>query len=155
LGYRKIGLAVPGQGDRYADGAFSAGYCLYEDMHGEGARIPRFVPREWAGGTPSAFKAWYREYRPEAVVCITDDVREWLAEEKIHAPQDVGLVHLNWSSRLGDCSGIWEHNEFTGAAAAQLVMDQLHFNERGIPEYTKAVLIDGEWVRGETVRKIK
>lgn len=153
LGYRKIGLAIPINADRYADGAFSAGYCLYVDSHPI-PRIPRLVApmSDWNRDT---FMRWYYAHRPEAIVCITDDVRDWLAADKINAPADIGLAHLNWNVNKGDWSGVDEHNELTGAAAVQLVVDQIMLNVRGIPACPRSILIDGSWVPGGTARKVR
>jgi DNA-binding LacI/PurR family transcriptional regulator len=152
LGYRKIGFAIPLRADRYADGAFSAGYCLYADAHMSEERIPRLVA-DTSDWNRTNFLKWYYEHKPDAIVSITDDIRDWLEAEKIYAPADVGLAHLNWNEQKGDWSGINEHNELTGAAAAQLVIDQIMLNMRGIPACPKSVLIDGVWVPGGTVRR--
>lgn len=36
--------------------------------------------------------------------------------------------------------------------AADLVIEQLHHNERGLPAHPKSVLLPSEWVPGRTIR---
>lgn len=155
LGYRRIGLALPPRADRYADGALSAAYCLYADTRRAEHRVPRFRPRGGLGGWNwQNFMRWFDEHRPEAIIGMSAEPYEWLAASGLKVPQDVGFVHLNCYRDRGHWSGIDEHNELVGAAALQMVADQLMCNERGVPVQPRCVLIDGEWVAGQTVRKV-
>jgi LacI family transcriptional regulator len=38
-----------------------------------------------------------------------------------------------------------------GAVATDTIVGQLHRNDRGVPDFPKAVLIQSNWVRGATV----
>jgi LacI family transcriptional regulator len=58
---------------------------------------------------------------------------------------------LNCFPESCDCAGTGRGIESVGAAAVDLVVQQLEHNERGIPEVPKTVLIDLEWVDGKTV----
>jgi hypothetical protein len=51
---------------------------------------------------------------------------------------------------LAGCSGIDQNNERVGAAAVDLVVEQLHANAFGVPENPKTVLIEGRWEPGST-----
>jgi len=150
-GYHRIGLAIPSRADHYAGEAFSAIYCLYREVHMKNDRIPRFVPhlRDWS---KSVFMAWYRKHRPDAIIVITDDIRDWLESSKVSIPKDVGLCHLNWNSAKKDWSGVNEHNDLVGPAAVQLVTDQLFSNELGVPQFPRSILVEGEWADGNTLR---
>jgi len=153
LGYRRIGLAIPARADRYAQGAFSSVFCHYRDLQPPEHRIERFVPGGLEDWNERNFRKWYNAAKPDAVICINDEVRSWLAACGVRTPEDIGLVHLSWSKGKGDWSGVYQRNELVGSAAVQLVVDHLMLNERGIPLHPKSVLIDGEWVPGKTVRK--
>jgi hypothetical protein len=48
------------------------------------------------------------------------------------------------------CAGIDQSGERVGAAAVDLVVEQLHANEFGRPPNPKTVLIEGRWVPGKT-----
>ncbi len=155
LGYHRIGMSMPSRADRYTQGMFGAAYCQYADAQPMGERIPRHVLelKDWG---KEAFMNWFRRYQPEAILHITNDERRWIAEEGIRVPEDVGIVKLGWDAPVDlGYAGVNQHNELVGSAAVQLVVDALHLNERGAPAYPKSILIDGEWVSGNSVRCIR
>ena len=57
-------------------------------------------------------------------------------------------MHL--TAELAGCAGIDQNNEQVGAAAVDLVVEQLHGNSYGLPEIPKTVLIEGRWITGTT-----
>ncbi len=69
-------------------------------------------------------------------------------------PDQVGLVTLQ-REESDEFSGLSQNNLSIGAAMVDLVVGQLHRNERGIPESAKTVLIHGDWKEGKTVRPLK
>ena len=152
LGYRRIGLAIPARADRYARNEFSAVYCFCSDNWPADSRIERLRPDSLHQWSEDTFMSWYDRNQPDAIVCINDEVRHWLAKRGIMAPDHVGLAHLSWEAEKEDWSGVSQCNSLVAAAAVQLVVDQLTLNERGIPAHPRSVLIGGRWVSGRTVR---
>jgi hypothetical protein len=57
---------------------------------------------------------------------------------------------LNRDPKDRGFAGIDQKSDLVGAAAVDLVVDQLHRNERGVPALQKLVLIEGVWVEGAT-----
>jgi LacI family transcriptional regulator len=153
LGYQRIGIAMPARADHYTEGAFSAAYYFHMDNYKQKVRVPRFLPRQIKDWDKNSFWDWYMKFQPDAIICITDDIYTWLREKKVNVPNEVGLVALSILSSRHELSGINEQQELVGAAAVQLVVDQLMLNERGTPIHPKAVLIDGIWVQGTTIIK--
>lgn len=154
LGYRRIGLAIPGRADRYAQGTFQAAYLLHAQNHAVAPRIPPLVPDRLSDWNRSVFLSWFKKHRPDVIVCLTHDVRDWLDAEKVNIPGDVGLAILSHHAHETEWSGIEQHTELIGEAAVRIVSEQLTLNQRGCPTYPKTLFIDGEWVSGSTTRKI-
>lgn len=155
LGYRRVGLAIPGRADRYARGTFQAAYLLHAQKRVAGPPIPPFVPTWLSDWTKDRFIAWYRAHKPDAVVCLTHDVRDWLREEHVDIPGELGLAILSHHAHEPEWSGIDLHNEFVGAAGVRLVAEQLTLNQRGCPTYLRTIFIEGEWVDGGTTRQVR
>jgi hypothetical protein len=101
------------------------------------------------------FAKWFRRYRPDAVVSSHRVVRNWLEDCDARVPEDVGFVFLDWLDEADACAGIDQHYDLVAAAVVDLVVSQLHGNEHGVPAKPKLVLIDGDWVNGPTVRKLR
>lgn len=155
LGYRRVGLAIPGRADRYARGTFQAAYLLHAQKRIMGPPIPPFVPTWLSDWTRQGFTAWFRQHRPDAVVCLTHDVRDWLAAERVDIPGELGLAILSHHPHEADWSGIEQHTELVGAAGVRVVAEQLTLNQRGRPAYPRTLFIEGEWIDGRTTRQLK
>ncbi len=56
------------------------------------------------------------------------------------------FAHLDLTAAAPGCAGIDQNGERVGAAAVDLVVEQLHANEFGLPQNPKTVLIEGRWV---------
>ncbi len=155
LGYRRIGLALPPLADRYADGAFLARTLLFQqEQCAPAERVTPLQHRDWNDWNAATFLSWYRQHQPDAILTMNSVCRDWLTGAGVRVPEDVGLAHLDLTSRLPDWSGINEHAEEVGVASLDLVIEQLNFNRLGVPAHPKAVLIDGHWVNGSTTRRL-
>jgi LacI family transcriptional regulator len=93
---------------------------------------------------------WLRAERPEVVLTTEPGIASRLRRERTAAGQPIGFAHLDLTAELPGASGIDQNNERVGAAAVDLVVEQLHSNAFGLPENPKTVLIEGRWVPGET-----
>jgi len=102
------------------------------------ALLPRVLPR------------WLRAERPEVVLTTEPGIAARVRRERTSAGQAIGFAHLDLTAELPGGSGIDQNNERVGAAAVDLVVEQLHSNAFGLPENPKTVLIEGRWVPGET-----
>lgn len=148
LGYRRIGLAMPRETDARADHNWAASFLFHEDHMGGPERWPRLVTDEWH---EAAFCDWYRLRRPDVIMSTDARVMRWLELMGVRVPIDVGFVNLEWGEDETNSTGIRQNVRLVGAAAVDLVVEQLEHNERGLPVHPKTVLIGGEWVEGSTV----
>lgn len=148
-GYRRIGLAVSREHD-------TAHHSLHRSaLLGMQAEWPKrdHVPVLIADELESEpFLRWVKRHRPEIVLASEDEAKTWLNSAGLRIPQDIGLIrpHVN-DRQLGICGFIFD-DAGLGAAAIDLVVEQLNHNERGIPETVKRVQLPGRWFEGKSLR---
>ena len=97
-----------------------------------------------------ALRAWLGHHRPEVVLSTEQNVQAILSRAGGRGVRSVGFAHLHLTPAIAGCTGIDQNNERVGAAAVDLVVEQLHANRYGIPENPKTVLIEGRWEPGTT-----
>lgn len=150
LGYRRPGLVINPVVDELVDRRFSAGFWAGQCDQPSSQRIPvfPFQPQDRAG-----FSSWVQMHRPDAILCLHPEIRGWLEEMKMRAPQKIGIAHLDHSAELGDWTGMRQNNDSVGTAAVDLIIGQLHRNELGVPSFPKSILIESTWVPGRTTRQ--
>jgi DNA-binding LacI/PurR family transcriptional regulator len=147
-GMRRIGLVVPKMDDERVENAWVSGY-LASQLHHE---LPVIAPLITPTFKTAAAIPWIRKHRIEVVVSTNHHLMSRMQEAGIRVPEDVGFVHLDWSAEKGDMAGVNQCSELIGAAAVDLLIEQLNNNEIGIPERTKTVMIDGVWHDGPSLR---
>ncbi len=148
FGYTRIGIAMASTMDEHANHHWLAGYQTYQALCDESQRIPHFVTPAW---TRENFLAWYRQWRPEAIITIDEDIVPWLREAGLNVPQAVACATLYWTEERPYLSGFYQHHEVIGANAVDLITAQLYHNEHGVPPEPKTVLAEAVWKAGETM----
>lgn len=151
LGYRRPGLVLSQTVDRVTDGRFTCAMWLAQQGLAPADRVPALTgfPTDDEGAGP--FTRWYREHRPDVVLTLHTVVRDWLADLRVRAPADVGLVHLERTRATADWAGMEQHNEVAGEAAIDLLTGLLHHHEYGIPAFPRATFIGATWAPGASV----
>jgi LacI family transcriptional regulator len=145
LGYRRIGVVMNRHEDARTEHNWLASVLLAQHNQEKTERkfSLLFVDKVERG----PLRAWLRRERPEVVVSTEAGVPAMIA--RTGGPR-VGFVHMHLTPAVAGYSGIDQNNERVGAAAVDLVVEQLHGNSFGFPENPKTVLIEGKWVRGTT-----
>jgi DNA-binding LacI/PurR family transcriptional regulator len=154
-GYRKIGFCISPESDKYANFAFSSRYSLYLQSLPPGERVP-FPQNPFVQQLPNRgkFERWFAHHRPEALLCIGFHIQCWLEKMGFSIPQDVAIADLCLPDENGTTAGMYEMPRVIASTAVDLVVEQLHHNVFGIPQYPKAVLFEGKWMDGKTLPKI-
>lgn len=98
-----------------------------------------------AGESVAGLAAWVSRIRPEALV-TTCRHADAIKRQRPRALTGVTVVVLDRPA--GDCAwaGLDQCEEVIAANAVDLVVGQLHRNERGAPEDVKMLLFPGHWV---------
>lgn len=149
LGYQKPGLALAEDSDQRADRNWSAAFWSEQRRLPVQDRIPALL------GKPLdrvVFMKWFRKYRPDVVLAIWPEVKDWLEEMGESLPKSVGLALLSIPNENGDYAGIWESPRLIGAKAIELLIGMIHSGERGVPETPSYMLVEGKWIHGRTLR---
>lgn len=175
LGYQRIGLAIRHEDDHRVENKWAGGFLSFHPYLPARRRLPVFLwhysPRrvrallqphageegweDWEGSAeqPAGFADWFSRHQPDAIISLQPlMIRTWLHAMKIHVPDDVALVSLNLQHSQTGFSGIDQNNHLLGGAAVELVVEQIHHNEHGVPSRAKTVMIMGDWVNGTTTR---
>jgi LacI family transcriptional regulator len=145
-GCRRIGLAVSRAETERVENLWLAGF-LYAHEAVE-AVDPALIHRP-AEMDPEALRAWWQAVRPDAVVVQRPETA------RVLAGLGARLALLNWKPNRHGWSGVDQNWRRIGAAAADLIIEQLLRNETGLPDSPKEVLIEGVWHEGraETARQ--
>lgn len=154
LGYRRIGFAVSKRTDRFANLEFSAHYTLYAQETPPELRIPVFTA--WGLDMEEdvhSFDQWFSRHRPEIIIHAGVTIPYCMSILGLEAPKDAGLCDLMLPSPHCGSSGIDQMEGAITMAAVDLIVEQLHNNDLGIPKFLKAVSIQGCWVPGKTAPK--
>lgn len=143
-GYRKPAMVINPTVDGIVDHRFSAGYWSACQTSPLKPSVPIF---DFAPERMLAFQSWFREHRPDAIVCLHPQLRDWL--RGMHEGEDtVALVHLDRAEDMHDWAGMDQHSERVGAAAVDMLVGQIHRNETGIPAFARSALVQSSWVEG-------
>lgn len=152
LGYRRPGLVLDDVIDRLVERRFSAGYLTAQRELLEADRLPIFgqVPRDDV--PPPEFRVWLDRFRPDVLFTLYNSVLSWLAACRRAVPAEIGVVQLEWRASRPEIAGMNQHNFVAGEAAVDMVVNQLHHGEVGVPEFPRATLVGATWVAGGSVR---
>ena len=151
LGYRRIGLAISDESDVRVKRNWSAGLLVYQQEISFTQRVPSLLA---SGRFSKEFAGWFQQFRPDAVLSLSEQCVRLLRDLGSRVPSDVGFVHLALSKEDTAFAGMNQNCELVGASAIDLIDAQLRRNERGIPTFPKTQLIQSTWVAGPSVRDL-
>ena len=146
-GSERVGLALPESIDERVRHQFRSAYGIFQDKRDEALRVPSFIARDWA---EEPFREWFERHRPEVIITVYDQVRQWLRSMGRRVPEDVRLAAPVLMKDALDYTGCYLPLELLGRAAIDLVSAQLYLNERGLPRLRSTTMIMGEWRAGRT-----
>ncbi|MBL9143050.1 MAG: LacI family DNA-binding transcriptional regulator [Verrucomicrobiaceae bacterium] len=150
LGYRRIGFVSSSTTNERMFRAWSASFVAHHPLPMKQASELCLLDKDL---TRSSFLRWLSAARVDALIDASDRTFGWLKEFKI--PEQLGYITLAWQPSRPHIAGIDQQAEVLGAAAVDLLVEQFHSNERGVPEHPKILMTEGIWRDGDTVRKLK
>ncbi len=149
LGYQRPGLCVAPRVDETVENKFTSGFWVAQHRLPPEHRLPAL---EYHAGERERFAEWIRRHRPDVILTVHVEIREWLAALGYDVPGDIGVVHLDKTSDSEDWAGMQQNSELIGRSAMDMIIGQLHRNESGVPSFQKCMLINSTWSPGATVR---
>lgn len=137
-GFQRIGLVMsPAYNERVEERWLAAYLARQQQWPGPERLPPLWVDRD---GRP-AFERWRQRHKPDAILIAESYVASWLPEGKRPT-----LVWLHGATDHAHSWGIDYQWEKLGAAAVELVMGQIHRNERGSPPIPHTLLLEVAWI---------
>lgn len=146
LGYSKIGfLSGSFENARVEDAVISAlaGYNFSVPAR-EQIRFSVLTRKNWNAPHVSA---WVKRHKLDALIIQSHTMYGFLSESAVKVPQDLAVATLERTEE-SKMAGIDQGPAEIGAAAVELVVNELYQNHRGIPETRHTLLLDGHWVDG-------
>ena len=152
-GYQRIGLAVTRWVDDRSEHTYTAAMLHFQKNLPRAQRVPLLLfPHNNLERCGSAFRAWMKAQRPDALISFDTHVPDWLKKLGLRVPEDIGLVVHDWTEPMQGFAGIHQRRDHVAAAAVDLVATQLLHNERGVPEVPRQILIPPAWIEGGSIR---
>lgn len=147
-GYRRIGLAMTQRTDLLTDHLILGAYQAWQFLQPKQDQVETcYLKKE----DETEFNRWIRDRRPEVVLVTEVVMHEWLLKSGLGIPGDVGVVVLATDRVPKGLAHIRRDYGSIGAALVDLVVEQLHRNERGVPPVPRLVSISTTWEEGASI----
>lgn len=155
LGYRRPGLVLGTHEDTrsaYAHSAAYLGWC--EHTLGLPAALPVLRLKEVE---EPALTQWLVRQKPDVVVFVhlpemIARFRAVLRRLQIAIPKKLGVVVLSHEVQGTGFSGLQQNQSLMGAWAVELLAARIANRDFGIPLTPRTELVEGEWVKGDSLR---
>jgi LacI family transcriptional regulator len=149
-GCRRIGLAFKTFHEPLSQHRVSAAFIRMSELY-LGPDGPRIEPLLIDDLYVDKIEAWCKRFEPDAVITFNWPFSKILPELGFRIPEDISLAVVTCCPNYAQYSGVDPHYERMGAAAVDLVAEQINNNEYGFPAFSKEVLIRGSWVEGQMI----
>jgi LacI family transcriptional regulator len=150
-GRRRPALVLEHGIDELVQGRFTAGFLIAQRELAARDRIPPFYHRGGDSKPSSEFISWWERHRPDAILTLYHVVEEWLKALGVKVPETTALVQLESRPERSDWAGVDQHNDRTGAAAVDLMVQMIHAGETALSTSPRAMLIEPTWIDGSTL----
>ncbi len=150
-GRKRPALVLEQAIDELVQGRFTAGFLIGQRDLPIKNRIPPFYHSESGLKPPAAFATWWRRYRPDAILTLYHVIGEWLKALDVEVPDETALIQLECRPVQEHWAGVNQHNDRTGAAAVDLLVQMIHAGETALSTSPRAVLIEPSWEPGVTL----
>lgn len=142
-GFRRIGLVLsPSMNERVEKkwlGAFLA-------EQAEWPKTDALPPLLAKPDEETRFQRWFERFAPDVVLLAEPQVESWAANLRGKAASVPPVAWLRMiESMRGTTLAVDTRPGRMGAAAVELVVAQIHRNERGSPQSPHTLLLDGVW----------
>lgn len=144
-GYNRIGFLIGREMDMRSD---HAAVMVFRERASRNRKAVRTVD----GWERSELLAWIDDYQPDVIISALPDTHGLIPKNWVCRRTGVDFVTLSWNKSYSEWSGVRLPFAELASAAVDLTVGQIHRNERGIPSIRKAVLVEGEWVEGSSLR---
>lgn len=163
-GYRRIGIVLDRWLDDVLEHRYVAGYYASHQQSEKSLPV-LYLNEPMANVHPEAsprlegkkkFEEWIRQHHPDACICINSYIVDWIRDQGISIPTDMGFALLDLPRELnGIVAGMEPRSIETGMKTIDVLVGQIHRGEEGLPGFQTGTMIESQWMPGPTVRKEK
>ena len=142
-GFRRIGLTLTPAMNERVEGKWLGAFLSCQQQLPKSVRV---APLLTGCETPKTLARWLRREAPEAV--LVAETFCWQAASRL-CGSSLKCPPLCWLMRcddLGDLGGLDHQPEQLGGVAVEMVVAQIHRNERCSPERPHTIEIDAVWI---------
>jgi len=150
--HHRMGVTMPHFVDAKVEHLWMAGLLSWQATHPDLPKIEPFISDDFNEAT---VVAWIKREKPDVVLANHGPVLTWLRQNGWRVPEDISFLHLNWIPEKGEITGLNQQPEKVGAAAVELLAEQINQNRRGIPENPKTITLESVWHEGTTCPRRK
>jgi len=154
-GYKRPGFATQFEHDARSEHRWSAAFKYWQNSFiSKSNEIPLLLVKK--GNLKQTFLPWFKRYRPDVVVSSQPWPHAVLVEKGVEVPGKCSFAFIGLVPEQKEyLSGIYPQYEEIGASAIDLLHSLILGGEKGSPKTVRAMLIDGTWNEGKTVRKTR
>jgi DNA-binding LacI/PurR family transcriptional regulator len=151
-GYRRIGLIHTTEQSEHSGLTYLGGFLARSHTRPVHTRVePLAVPQAQAL-TVERVRRWMQAERPDAVIVTDGTCFVPLVQRVASVPDEVAVVALEASAAPAGTAGIDEGSVRVGSLAVDLLIEQLHRNQRGLTDVPSYIYVPGTWREGTTLR---
>lgn len=150
LGYQRPGLFMEKERDERLHSRISAALAAFQAKQKPEARVPLLLPAEISR---QAFTRWLTRHGPDVILSHHPVVLEWIHEEGLEVPGDLGFVSLNQTKTNRRCAALDLRPRLIGRAAVETLIAQVQRQVWGLPRFPTNTTVLGEFVEGQTLRR--
>lgn len=149
LGYRRPGVTLLRHQDERLHHRWEGAFLAFQRHHPSPDPVPPLIEDAI---DEKVFSAWFRRYQPDVVLGHFVESIEWMKACGAKVPRTAGFFCLNLVHADRACAGLDQAPHLIGVRAAELVIAQLHRNERGVPPSYALTTLPATWIDGPTLR---
>lgn len=154
-GYQRIGLVTDEGFNRHLGGSYYGGFCwAQKELRLNPALPPLLLSGERFRADPKkeaqVLSRWLSRHRPDAILITEAFVPGLLKSLGYRVPLDIAVAATSLLDIPLD-AGLDQHSEGVGRIAVEMLVKQLHINERGEPRDPCRILIESTWQDGRSL----
>ena len=145
-GFRRIGFALSPEVNERVEGKWLGAFLFCQQ------RLPaneRVAPLIAAGKEREAFVRWLQNEKPEVVLVAEEPSHQIPKTSSGRVVKRPVICSLTGPDGIRGKGGLDYRPEQLGSIAVEMVVAQIHRNERGSPAIPNSILIDAVWIEPE------
>lgn len=151
-GYRRPGMAVEYYQDRRILMKWFGAHQSYLSVTEEMEAVPLYNPPTLSR---DKFLEWIETCQPDVVIGHRSEILDWMEAEGMAVGDEIGFASLNIHHTGRECAGMNLMPSRLGAVAIEVLVNQIHLRQMGVPSIPQTISLEGVWHDGPTVRTLE